>query len=95
MTDKKLTVVVINKVLSEYADRLFDNRSWDVTGIDLIFVSHRDYPVNLYTTLNYDEYFITSDNLVDYYNFAIHHIKTEYVLFLQIDSLLCDNFFTP
>lgn len=95
MTDTKLTVVVINKALSEYADRLFDNRSWDVTGIDLIFVSHKDYPVKLYVTLNYDEYFITSDNLVDYYNFAIPYIKTEYVLFLQIDSLLCDNFFTP
>ena len=34
MTDTKLTVVVINKALSEYADRFFDNRSWDVTGID-------------------------------------------------------------
>ena len=95
MTDTKLTVVVINKALSEYADRLFDNRSWDVTGIDLIFVSHKDYPDNLYVPMNYDEYFIKSDNLVDYYNFAIPYIKTEYVLFLQIDSLLCDNFFTP
>lgn len=92
--DDKLTVVVINKRLSEYAEGLFDNPCWKTNRLDLLVVSYTDNPINISTNIKYKEYFIKSDMLVDYYNTAIIDIKTEYVLFLRVDILLKEDFFT-